>query len=257
MSGDGLPVDWYRTSFSENFHGLYFEEGGEEKAELALAMLEPDGNERILDLACATGRRSLELSRRGFRVIGVDVCGALLEVAGCEAEMEDLFPYFVEADPREMGFQREFDLVLSLGGGAFGHFDYDEENLDAFKAAARALRPGGRLLMQLPNVKHIEAHLPERTWLSRSMTLDLVEQHWNAGTRRIDGATVSLVSCEDGSGDYEHAGAAPFQRRLYSVEELAEIFEAIGLRLVDVFDEHGERCAPTDVQQEIFVEARA
>ena len=250
--GTGLPVDWYRTSFSSNFHSLYWEEGGEEKVALALAMLEPEGHERVLDLACATGRRTLELSRRGFDVIGVDIREDLLEVAGGEADLQDLWPYFVEEDPRYLDFDREFDLVLSLGGGAFEHFDFDEENLRAFRAAARALRPGGRLLMQVPNVLHAEAHLPERTWISGGEAVDLIEQHWNAPTRRIDGTRTSILTCELA----EDAEPVPFQRRLYSVEELAEIFETVGLRLADVFDEYGEPCAPTDVQQEIYVEAR-
>lgn len=247
-----VPVDWYRTSFAPNFHALYWEEGGEEKAALALAMLEPDGHERILDLACATGRRTLELSRRGFNVVGVDIRGELLEVAGCEAVSEDLWPHFVEENPRYLQFEREFDLVLSLGGGAFEHFDYDEENLQAFAAAARALRPGGRLLMQMPNVLHVEAHLPQRTWLAGGEALDLVEQHWNEPTRRLDGTRKSVIMGEDA----EDAEPVPFQRRLYLVEELAEVFESVGLALSDVFDEHGAPCTPTDTQQELFVEAR-
>ncbi len=248
-----VPVDWYRTSFAPNFHSLYWEEGGKEKVELALSMLEPKGTERILDLACATGRRTLELSRRGFSVIGVDIRQELLEVAGCEAALLELWPYFVEEDPRYLEFEREFDLVLSLGGGAFEHFDYDEENLRAFEAAARALRPGGRLLMQTPNVLHVEEHLPERTWLAGSQAVDLVEQQWNAPTRRLDGTRKSMLACEEDSDDAE---PVPFQRRLYTVEELAEIFHSIGLRLTDVFDDDGKRCAPTDIQQEIYVEAR-
>jgi len=37
----GVPVDWYRTSFAADVSALYFECDGEEKAQLALAMLEP------------------------------------------------------------------------------------------------------------------------------------------------------------------------------------------------------------------------
>jgi SAM-dependent methyltransferase len=253
-SGD-VPSDWYRNSFSPNLSAVFWEEDVGEKVDLALGMLEGTGRERILDLACATGRRALELSRREFDVIGVEVRGDLLEIAGGEAELEGLTPYFYEVDPREMDFRCEFDWVLSLGGGAFGYFDYDEGNLAAFQAAALALRPGGKLLMQVPNIHHVEAHLPSRTWISTDHTLELIEQCWNAGTQRIEGKTMSLVL--DGLGDFENDGCAPFERRLYTVEELAEIFEEVGLSLVDVYDEDGERCAPTDVQQEIFVEARA
>lgn len=251
--GTGTPVDWYRTSFAPNFEALYWEEGAEEKVALALEMLRLDGRERILDLACATGRRTLELCRRGFDVVGVDIREELLEAAGGEAELKGLWPYFVEEDPRYLEFEREFDLVLSLGGGAFEHFDDDGENLRAFEAAARALRPGGRLLMQAPNVLHAEAHLPERTWFCGGNAVDLVEQHWNGPTRRIDGTRRSIIEFEQA----EDAESAPFQRRLYTVEELAQIFESVGLRLAGVFDEHGAPCAPTDAQQEIYVEARA
>lgn len=251
--GAGIPADWYRTSLSENVDALYFERGGEAKAVLVVRMLDPGERERILDLACATGQRTLALSRLGFDVVGADTNAELLSTAGGEAELQNLHPYFVEEDPRRLEFDREFDIVLSLGGGALEHFDYDEENLLAFAAAARALRPGGRLLMQLPNVLHVEAHLPERTWIEESETIELIEQHWNEPTRRLDGTRRSLLACEH-SGESE---AIPFQRRLYTVEELAEIFASVGLSLANVFDEEGQPCVPNDEQRELFVEARA
>lgn len=37
-------------------------------------------------------------------------------------------PFFAEADPRELQYLHEFDAVLSLGGGAFGHFEDDEDD---------------------------------------------------------------------------------------------------------------------------------
>jgi SAM-dependent methyltransferase len=250
-SGD-VPLDWYRSSFSADSSGLYWEEEDEAKIDRALAMMNLAGHERILDLACTTGKRTLELSRRGFDVVGVDGCPHLLEVGGGEAELQDLYPFFVEADPREIDFQQEFDLVLSLGGGAFGHFDTDDEDLRAFEAVARALRPGGRLLMQVPNVLYAESQLPAKTWLTDGKTVELVEQFWNEGTRRLDGTTVTILADEFFGG----FDPVPFERRLYSVEELAEIFELVGLHLADAFDENGERCVPTDSQKEIFVEAR-
>jgi SAM-dependent methyltransferase len=247
-----VPADWYRTSFAPNFHSLYWEEGAVEKIDLVLTMLAPEGHEHVLDLACGSGTRTLELSRMGFDVIGVEPRSELLEVAGAEADLQGLIPGFFEEDPRYIDFKEEFDLVLSLGGGAFGHFDYDEEDLRAFRAAARALRPGGRLLMQTPNVLWVQAHLPERTWVGGSNAIDIIEQRWDAAIKRIDGTRRSLIECEFP----EDAEAVPFQRRLYTVEELAEIFSAIGLSLGDVFNEEGARCAPSDVQQDLYVEAR-
>ena len=247
-----VPSDWYRSSISPGVDALFFDEEGVDTARLALEILRPDGFERILDLACAAGGRVLELCRHGYDVIGVDSRQPLLEFAGYNAERKDLLPWFYELDPREIEFEREFDIVLSVGGGAIEHFDRDEENRRAFAAAARALRPGGRLLMQTPNVLHVEAHLPERTWIEGNESIEVIEQHWNAPTRRLDGTRRSLMAWEN----LVDCEPMPFHRRLYTIEELAEIFEAIGLRLVDVFDERGRPCAPSEEQQQLFVEAR-
>jgi len=254
MQNGEVPSDWYRNSFSPDLLPIFWDEDVGEKVDVVLEMLRGTGDERVLDLACATGSYSVELSRRGFDVIGVEARGEMLEIADGEAHFRKADPYFHMLDPREMPFHHEFDWVLSVGGGAFGHFDYDHEDLAAFEAAARALRPSGRLLMQLPNVRHVEAHLPPRTWISTKGTVDLIDQYWNAGTRRIEATTLTLV--KTGYGDLEYGGEASFQRRLYSVEELAEIFKTVGLYLTDVFDENGDRCVPTATQQEIFVEAR-
>jgi SAM-dependent methyltransferase len=252
MGTGNLPVDWYRSTFSGDTRTLFWEDGVEEKVELALAMLAPDGDERILDLACTSGKRTLELNRRGFEVVGTDVDEYLLEVGGGEAEREGLDPTFHESDPRQLDFLREFDLALSLSGGAFGYFGEDEDDRVAFQRVSQALRPGGRLLMQTPNVIYVETQLPERTWLPSEATVQLVEQAWDETTGCLEASMTAMI---EGEGSEEDE-PVPFRRRIYTVEELAQIFESVGMELVDVFDEDGDPCAPTEDQQQIFVEAR-
>jgi SAM-dependent methyltransferase len=252
MGTGNLPADWYRSTFSGDTRALFWEDGVEEKVALALAMLRPGGGERILDLACTTGQRTLELARRGFSAVGTEVDEYLLEVGGSEAETEDLYPWFHKSDPRELAFLREFDLVLSVGGGAFGYFDDGGDDRLVLQRVSQALRPGGRLLMQTPNVIYVESHLPHRTWLPGESTTQLVEQVWDGESRCLEASVMALIEGET----FEELDTVPFRRRIYSVEELARLFESVGMELVDVFDEDGLPCAPTDRQLEVFVEAR-
>jgi 2-polyprenyl-3-methyl-5-hydroxy-6-metoxy-1,4-benzoquinol methylase len=253
MVGTGdAPVDWYLSSFAANFDSLYWEEGAHEKVELACAILALEGHEVILDLACATGRRTHELRRLGFDVAGADPRPELLEIAGGEAEIEGLEIGFFEIDTRELEFDGQFDVVLSLGGGAFEHYERDQQCFEAFEAAARALRRGGRLLMQIPNVLHVERHLPPRTWLRSPNATEVIQQFWNAPTHRLDGTRRSLIDCEAP----EDMEPFDFQRRLYTIEELGEIFELVGLRLSDVYDEKGCPWGAGEDEQQLFVEAR-
>lgn len=249
----GAPVDWYRSSFAENNLALYGATGGAEKVALAVRILRPSGGERVLDLACGAGGRLLELCRRGFEVVGNDPDPFLLEAALGESQAAGLEPWFIEADPRELGAVEDFDIALSLGGGAFGHYGSDEEDRRALEAVATALRPGGRLLAQLPNRLKVESGLPARTWIEADGARDTIKQRWDEATGQIEGTRASVMLDDP---DMEDGEPFPFQRRFYSIEELERLLERAGLTLSAVYDEEGAERPPDAEQWEVYVEAR-
>lgn len=118
---------------------------------VGLARLVP--GDCVLDVGCGPGRHSLELAARGFGVTGVDISETFIELARAEAARRSLGGVRFElADARELGYDAEFDLVLSLCQGAFGltagpgsetadrSIELDEPVLDGMR---RAVRPGG------------------------------------------------------------------------------------------------------------------
>jgi SAM-dependent methyltransferase len=248
-----VPPDWYRSGFPPETTKMPWADKTEAEVDRAIAMLKPAGSERVLDLACGTGRHSLELRRRGFDVVGVDISAELLEMAERDAAEQGLEISFVQADLRELDFRDEFDLVLSLNDGAVGYFETDEENYRTFEVVSQALREGGGHLMQLPNVLHAEKHLPQKTWIAGSATVELIDHHWNAQDRYIEGATLPIRVGEV----FEKFEPIPFRQRLYSAEELASIYESVGMRLANTFSGSGKPRRPKDSQYEIFVEGRA
>lgn len=247
-----VPPDWYRSGFPPITAAMPWADRTEAEVDRAVMMLRPEGGERVLDLACGIGRHSLELRRRGFEVVGVDISADLLEMAEKEAAAQSLEVSFIQADLRKLEMQDEFDLVLSLNDGAVGYFETDEENFRTFEVVAQALRDGGGHLMQLPNVLHAEAHLPQKSWLVGESTLELSDHHWNAEERYIEGSTVPIRFGEV----FEKYEEIPFRQRLYTVEELTEIYESAGMRLANTFAGSGKARKPKPSQFEIFVEGR-
>jgi SAM-dependent methyltransferase len=248
-----VPPDWYRSGFPPLTAAMPWADRTEAEVDRAIAMLRPEGGERILDLACGIGRHSMELRRRGFEVVGVDIAADLLEMAESTAREQSLEISFVQADLRELDLRDEFDLVLSLNDGAVGYFETDEENYRTFEVVAQVLREGGGHLMQLPNVLHAEAHLPQKSWIVGESTLELSDHHWNAEDRYIEGSTVPIRFGEV----FEKYEEIPFRQRLYTAEELAEIYESVGMRLANTFAGSGKPRKPKTSQFEIFVEGRA
>ncbi|HET7485767.1 MAG TPA: class I SAM-dependent methyltransferase [Solirubrobacterales bacterium] len=248
-----IPSDWYRRAFpAEETTRRPWADRTEAEVDRALGMLAASGSERVLDLACGTGRHALELARRGFEVVGIDIARDLLDVAESDAASESLEATFVEADLRELDYEDEFDLVLSLNDGAVGYFETEEENRRTFEVVARALRSGGGHLMQLPNVLYAETHLPQKTWIEGGSMIELIDHRWNASSRYLEGTTTPIHF-----GDvFEGVSPIPFRQRLYSLDELAEIYESVGMSLANAFRGNGKPRPPKDTQFELFVEGR-
>ncbi len=247
-----VPPDWYRSGFPPITAAMPWADRTEAEVDRAIMMLRPEGGERVLDLACGIGRHSLELRRRGFEVVGVDISPELLEMAERSAAEEGLEVAFMQADLRELAFADEFDLVLSLNDGAVGYFETDAENRRTFEVIAAALRAGGGHLMQLPNVLHAERNLPKKSWIVGESTLELSDHRWNAEDRYIEGSTVPIRIGEV----FEKYEEIPFRQRLYTVEELGEIYASVGMRLANTFAGSGKPRVPKPNQFEIFVEGR-
>jgi SAM-dependent methyltransferase len=247
-----VPSDWYRSGFPPKTAAMPWADRTEAEVDRAIAMLKPEGGERVLDLACGIGRHSRELRRRGFEVVGVDINPDLLEMAERETGEQGLDVSYMEADLRELQLRDEFDIVLSLNDGAVGYFETDAENYRTFEVVSQALREGGGHLIQLPNVLHAERNLPAKSWIVGESTLELSDHHWNAEDRYIEGSTVPIRFGEV----FEKYEEIPFRQRLYTAEELTEIYDSVGMRLANTYAGSGKPRKPKPSQFEIFVEGR-
>lgn len=246
-----IPQDWYATAFDGTTAEMAWTERTEAEVNRALKMVRPQGGERVLDLACGSGRHSLELVRQGFSVVGVEISSELIEIARREAESQGLEATFIEGDLRELDFEEEFDIVLNLNDGAVGYFETDEENHRTFEVISRALKSGGKNLIQVPNVLYARARLPQRSWIPSSNMVELVEHRWNKGDRYMEGAMIPLRFGEV----LEELKGIEFRQRLYTVDELREIYASVGMTFERVFHGNGRPKEPTEAQFEIFASA--
>jgi SAM-dependent methyltransferase len=248
-----IPQDWYETAFTGMSAEMAWTERTEQEIKRALTMLRPQGGERILDLACGTGRHSLELVRQGFSVVGVEIGQELVEIARKDAQEQGLEAEFIQGDLRELDFDGEFDIVLNLNDGAVGYFETDEENHRTFEVISRALKPGGQNLIQVPNVLYARARLPQRSWIPSSTMVELVEHRWNKKNSYMEGAMIPLRFGEVLAGLDKRI---EFRQRLYTVDELRDIYDSVGMSFERVFHGNGRPKEPTDAQFEIFASAR-
>jgi SAM-dependent methyltransferase len=126
-------------------------------AELAARFLDLTPGMEILDCPCAYGRIANRLAARGARVTGFDANLRFLErarqdAAGLGAQVE-----YVAGDMRQLPWTNRFDGVVNWYM-SFGYFD-DATNRKVLAEWRRALRPGGRLVIDHVNLPSFLRHL--------------------------------------------------------------------------------------------------
>ena len=138
------------AAFDEDY--LYFyeprlTERSDREAALIAAVLDLLPGQDVLDLACGHGRIANRLALRGCRVTGLDVTPLFLERARQDAAALGVDVEYLRGDMRDQPWTERFDAVI-IWFTAFGYFD-DADNRRVLAEAYRALRPGGRLLLDL------------------------------------------------------------------------------------------------------------
>ncbi|MCK4527120.1 class I SAM-dependent methyltransferase [candidate division WOR-3 bacterium] len=103
---------------------------------------------RILDLACGEGSKTLELACRGMNVVGVDIAKVLVDYGNKAAQKENLPVKLIKGDMRDARFNDEFDTCTVIS--SFGLFD-DSGNLKVLQAVEKALKHGGKFYIDLLN----------------------------------------------------------------------------------------------------------
>jgi SAM-dependent methyltransferase len=219
---------WYEEVFDEDFlRTLPFmtPEQTAREVKFIREALSPAKGGDVLDIGCGYGRHALELAQQGLRLTGLDLSLPMLIKAADSAQRRGLAVNFVHADMREMTFNAQFDAAYCVLS-SFGYFD-EETNLRVATAIGRALKPGGRFLLDIINRDYIVRDLPSRVWWEGDGCVVLEEVDFNYHTSRV----LIRRSVVFGNG---RQSEQELSMRAYSLHEVGKILRQAGLRVLDV-----------------------
>ena len=145
---------WYETLF-ENYAKKYdqenFVQGTSGECDFIEEELNYDKSLHILDVGCGTGRHTIELTKRGYSVTGIDLSESQLKMAKEKAEQENLTINFLRHDARNLPFANDFEAAIMLCEGGFPLMETDEMNFQILKNVTKSLKNPGKFIFTTLN----------------------------------------------------------------------------------------------------------
>jgi 2-polyprenyl-3-methyl-5-hydroxy-6-metoxy-1,4-benzoquinol methylase len=224
---------WYETLF-ENYARKYenesFTQGTIGECEFIEKELNFNKSLRILDVGCGTGWHSIELSKRGYSVTGIDLSESQLAYARERAIRSNLNIPFLRHDARDLPFKNEFDAAIMLCEGGFPLMETDEMNFEILKNVTKSLKAKAKFIFTTLNGLFPLYHSVEKFCAAnsigdnatyRSNTFDLM-------TFR----DYNITEIEDDSGNKKSLDC---NERYYVPSEITWLLKSLGYRKIEIF----------------------
>ncbi|MCG8470158.1 MAG: class I SAM-dependent methyltransferase [Gemmatimonadetes bacterium] len=224
-------TDWFESDdFWTGFGGTMFDaaawEDAAEQVDRVEALLEIEPGSRVLDLCCGPGRHALELSRRGYDVLGVDRTERFLDEARRRADDEGLDLDLAQSDMREFVETEAFDVALNLFT-SFGYFRDPADDRRVVQNLHDSLRVGGKLLMDMGGKEVIARIFEHKQWRERDGDFYLYERTITDDWGWIENRWIRI--------DIDDRQEFIVGHRLYSGVELKTLVADVGFTNVNVY----------------------
>jgi len=224
---------WYErlfANYAETYENEVFTRGTLGECDFIEQEIGFNRQARILDIGCGTGRHSVELAKRGYNVVGIDLSESMLKRARQNASGAGVEVDFHCQDARNLSFDREFDLVIMLCEGGFPLMETDEMNFAILEGASRALKAGGKFIFTTLNglfplfhsVKDfLDQAVQEGQAAYRNHNFDLMtfREYNQTSLTDDDGNTIDLACNE----------------RYYVPSEITWLLKSLGFGPIDIF----------------------
>lgn len=224
---------WYQSFFGQDYLDVYAYQFTDERArketEFAARALALQPGESVLDLCCGQGRHAVLLAALGLDVTGLDLSELYLRLTNEAAKAGNVSVATVHADMREIPFESHFDAIVNMFS-SFGYLESEEEDARVLTSIFRALKPSGRVLLDLLNRDWVVDNYIQNDWHREpDGTIYLEHRELDLVTSRNH---VTFTAIRPDGSQHEIVG---HHIRLYTLREVVGMLDAAGLAYEAVY----------------------
>lgn len=232
-------TEWWQTFFDETYFAVGLRRIDRRKtladARFLHDVLSLKKGSKILDVCCGVGRHALELAKAGYDVTGVDLSKEYLELGRKRARKRGLEVKFEQYDMRRLPYKARFNAVISMWT-SFGYFEKEQDNLRTLKRIHRALKRGGKFLIEVINRDWIVANFEAVGWTEIGNGYILEKRDMDTLRSRLNADWTYITK--------DQTIRKRLSLRIYTIHELVDLLGSAGFRVDRLFGDRTEG-APT------------
>lgn len=186
----------------------------------------------VLDLACGTGSLCVELSKRGYEMIGADISEEMLNQARDKAEQAGQSILFLEQDMREFELYGTVDVILCTCD-SLNYLLEEEDVRQVFRLVDNYLNPGGLFLFDVNTEYKFREIMGDRVQAETYEDAAYIWQNYYYEEERVNEYQVTFFRKQ---GDLYRREEEVHYEKAYDPEQLKRWLEEAGLRVLGMYD---------------------
>lgn len=228
-----MKKQWYESlfeSYGQTYDSENFTIGTIGECDFIERELDYNKSLKILDVGCGTGRHSVELTRRGYKITGIDLSESMLQTAREKAKSNHLAIEFLKHDARNLPFNKDFDVAIMLCEGGFPLMETDEMNFEILKNVSKSLKDNCRFIFTTLNGLFPLYHSVEK-FLADNASEDNATYRSNT----FDFLTFRDHNVTEFTDDFGNKKTLDCNERYYVPSEITWLLKSLGFNKIEIF----------------------
>jgi len=206
----------------------------------------------VLELACGTGSLAIEMAKRGYDMIGLDISCDMLSIAKEKSLSRGLDILFINQDMRSFELYGTVDAVICMLDSM--NYITDRTDLErVFGLVRMYLNPGGLFIFDINSEYKLSGILGQNTFYELDDDISWIWHNTYDPSRRLSTFELTFFR-KTGNGLYARFDETHIERA-WSDEEIADALEKASMELLGRFG-NLSFSPPSPEEERIFYIAR-
>ncbi len=206
--------------------------------------------ELVLDLACGTGSLTLEMAKRGYDMIGIDMSSDMLSCAMEKAVPFGVLPLWVCQDMRSFELYGTMDAIICTMDSL--NYIVDLSDLkEVFHLVNNYLNPNGLFIFDINTPYKLEHVLGNNFFYEIRQDITYLWENSYHVKDKI--CTFSLTFFVREEGDIYHRLEEEQRQKAWTLDEICSALVESGLSMIDVFDAFTFSASSKTTERQFFI----